>query len=204
MNPLAKVSMVILTTGFFLSSVVGLFTPSQEDTVRQFAVDEHPIPDPYTNWLEQVQKTQKDSVFVLDRNVEFDQRDRYCMQKNVYHEARGEALAHQKDIVWVTLNRVDLEHYPDNVCEVVWQPSQYSWTITNSNEIPHFPDPIEEQAWYTAGKIVDEVFIQYRLYYPDPTHGADHYHADHIMPHWADPSRITKTSGSHIMYSLYD
>jgi len=55
--------------------------------------------------------------------------DRYCLQQNIFFEARNQSTLGQAAVAWVTLNRVESTRYPDTICEVVWQKSQFSWTI---------------------------------------------------------------------------
>ena len=66
-----------------------------------------------------------------------------CLALNIYHEARGEPLIGQEMVASVTLNRVASPLYPDNVCDVVYQPRQFAWTAD--------PPPVTDtQAFYTA------------------------------------------------------
>ena len=44
-----------------------------------------------------------------------------CLALNIYHEGRGESAKGQSAIAAVTMNRVASKHYPDSICEVVWQ-----------------------------------------------------------------------------------
>ena len=56
-----------------------------------------------------------------------------CLTLNVYHEARGEPFLGQVAVAEVTLNRVDDLRWPDTVCEVVYQPYQFSWTLEDKD-----------------------------------------------------------------------
>ena len=44
-----------------------------------------------------------------------------CMAKNIYFEAAVESTAGQLAVAQVTLNRVKSHHYPNSVCEVVYE-----------------------------------------------------------------------------------
>ena len=44
-----------------------------------------------------------------------------CMAKNIYFEAAVESTAGQLAVAQVTLNRVKSRHYPNSVCEVVYE-----------------------------------------------------------------------------------
>ena len=120
-----------------------------------------------------------------------------CMTANIYHEARGESKKGQYAVAHVTMNRVKHEKFPDTVCEVVFQPKQFSWTHTIKD-----PRPREYQAWRQAQKIALDVMYGN---VPDNTFGAIYYHADYVDPWWAkaDGMFMTRTIGSHIFYN-YD
>lgn len=50
-----------------------------------------------------------------------------CMADMIYFEARGEPIAGQYAVGWVTLNRTTHRNYPSSICGVISQPYQYSW-----------------------------------------------------------------------------
>lgn len=58
-----------------------------------------------------------------------------CLAKNIYFESRGEALAGKLAVAQVTLNRVKHKQFPKTVCEVVYQPRQFSWTANKRQMI---------------------------------------------------------------------
>ena len=120
-----------------------------------------------------------------------------CMTANIYHEARGESVKGQYAVAHVTMNRVHHEQFPDTVCEVVFQPKQFSWTHTIDD-----PRPREYHAWKQARKIAIDVMYGN---VPDNTFDAIYYHADYVDPWWAkaDGMFMTRTIGSHIFYN-YD
>ena len=52
-----------------------------------------------------------------------------CLAKNIYFEARGEPLAGQFAVAYITLNRVEDSRWSDTICEVVYEPGpQFAWT----------------------------------------------------------------------------
>ncbi len=114
-----------------------------------------------------------------------------CIALNIYHEARGEPIKGQAAVAHVTLNRAR-ERQMD-VCDVVFQPAQFSWTI-------HDPKVRDEAAWERALKIAKRV---YHRRIPDPTAGANHYHADYMTPKTWDFRKLSKTAhiGQHIFYT---
>jgi len=73
-----------------------------------------------------------------------------CLAKNIYWEARGSELMDQIRVSTVTMNRV--ADSGKSVCEVVYEPYQFSWT--NGGEPPLvLHNSIEEEAWKQAVEI---------------------------------------------------
>ncbi|GMR17892.1 MAG: hypothetical protein BMS9Abin33_0287 [Gammaproteobacteria bacterium] len=128
-------------------------------------------------------------------------RDLTCLAMNVYHEARSEPKVGQYAVAKVTLNRVASKHYPNTICEVVYQKnwdrirrryvSAFSWT-----ELPpvkHF----ETRAWLKAWKAAKTVYDN-----PDilNLNGALFYHTKSIKPRWAKQKMPAARIGKHIFY----
>ena len=57
-----------------------------------------------------------------------DTQDTICLAKNIYHEARGESLHGRKAVAQVTINRLQSGLFASTICQVVYQPNQFSWT----------------------------------------------------------------------------
>lgn len=124
-----------------------------------------------------------------------------CLALNVYFEARGEPEAGQYAVAEVTMNRVASRHYPDTVCDVVyqrnWDPlrkrlvSAFSWT-----ELTTRPEPKGEE-WERAQRIADEVY--YRRHTPTLA-GVMHFHADYVTPSWSQGRTPVAQIGSHRFY----
>lgn len=75
--------------------------------------------------------------------------DLECLAKNIYFEARGESLDGQLAVGHVTLNRVEDSRWPNTICGVVYQPSQFSWTRNS-------PRVHESEAWEIAEEMAKE------------------------------------------------
>lgn len=59
-----------------------------------------------------------------------------CLVCNCYHESRGEPREDMMAVAKTVLSRKESDSYPDTVCAVVYQPSQFSWTADSySNNI---------------------------------------------------------------------
>ena len=62
--------------------------------------------------------------------------DLQCMADNLFHEAKVDGMRGMEAVASVVMNRVRDPRWPDNVCDVVYQPSQFSWTLkTRLNQL---------------------------------------------------------------------
>ena len=77
----------------------------------------------------------------------------HCLAEAVYHESRGEPLDGQAAVARVVMNRTKFpKQFGSTICEVVYQPGQFSWTAHEKlNFKRHENDPefqvIEERCW---------------------------------------------------------
>lgn len=119
--------------------------------------------------------------------------ERECLALNIYHEARGESVIGQIAVAQVTVNRVNHDYFPDTVCEVVWQPHQFSWTGDG------YSDAVEDQSAYSVAlNIADWVL---RGEEDDPTNGSLFYHANWVNPSWTSSLDRDTQIGIHIFYT---
>lgn len=115
-----------------------------------------------------------------------------CLALNLYHEARGEGPEGMLAVGVVTLNRVAHPDWPDDVCAVVYQPSQFSWTRGN-------PPVNEPQAWRLAEAIAQEMLDGEADSPLD--HTALFFHASSVQPRWASRMARLGRIGNHIFYA---
>jgi len=139
-------------------------------------------------------------------STEYTEEDITWLSKNIYFEARNQEIEGQFAVLFVTLNRVADNRFPNTVKEVVLQAQ------LNSNLIP-VRDKCQF-SWYCDGKkdIIDDMktfaeirkmvltFLQSNSIMYDITNGATHYHADYVHPKWAKDKTKTITIGNHIFY----
>lgn len=121
-----------------------------------------------------------------------DVKEHECLAMNIYHESRGERVEGQIAVAQVTINRVNHKEWPSSICEVVYQPYQFSWTHLIKD-----PSPIEAKAWSDAKVIARDVMIGN---VEDPSKGAVFYHANWVNPDWADQMELSKVIGNHLFY----
>jgi len=121
--------------------------------------------------------------------------EKTCLAQNIYFESRGESDVGQEFVAWVTLNRVLSNDFPNTICDVVWQPSQFSWTHDDKSDTPK-----DAAALATAQAIADEVLAAYGVD-RDPTEGATYFHATGVKPDWRVRfDRVVQIDG-HIFYA---
>jgi spore germination cell wall hydrolase CwlJ-like protein len=122
-----------------------------------------------------------------------------CLALNVYHEARSEPVVGQYAVAHVTINRVQSNRWPNDVCKVVKQGyrkgrhrCQFSWYCDGKSDKPY-----EELAWAKSLIVADNVLSGRIL---DITYGATHYHARYVRPYWSKKLLKTVAYGSHKFY----
>ena len=129
-----------------------------------------------------------------------------CLAMNLYHETRGETLAGNIAVGYVTMNRVADPRYPDTICGVVHQAKYHGWDLVN---------PIKNRcqfSWYCDGlsdtpqdgkAMLESVLIAKHIMagtVTDISEGATHYHATYVNPYWADDMTVVLEVGQHIFY----
>lgn len=119
-------------------------------------------------------------------------KDIHCLAQNIYHEARSEPLGGQVAVAQVTINRVKATNFKKSVCQIVFQPSQFSWTLNKRLKIR------DTKAWKTSLVIAKAVLTNsVRL----PNFTATHYHTKQVNPRWNRNMEVLAVIGSHIFYA---
>lgn len=134
-----------------------------------------------------------------------------CLATNIYFEARGESVEGQKAVAFVTLNRVDNNKFPNDICSVVYQAKHSEWWAEHKDRLV----PIRNQcqfSWYCDGKSdrIRNSSDYQRLYtlaaevitgrHEDNTDGALWYHANYVRPDWRLAYDKTVDIDAHIFY----
>ncbi len=114
-----------------------------------------------------------------------------CMAVAVYFEARGEPLEGQYAVAQVVANRVEDRRYPDNVCDVVFEPRAFSFTHDGlSDALP------ANKAGDVALQVAQDILST--VSYPI---SSTHYHAKYVKPYWKNHFDLDITIGGHIFYT---
>ena len=114
-----------------------------------------------------------------ETHPEYTEQDVLCLAKNIYHEARGQEVDGQYAVAFVTVNRVNHANFPNTICDVVYQPYQFSWTHQNMKL--DLSNKIERAAWEVVTEIALEVLNE-QVY--NDMYGVTHYHATSVNPEW--------------------
>lgn len=129
--------------------------------------------------------------------AEADPVDIDCLARNMYFEARGEPQNGLLAVAYVTMNRVSSEFFPNAICDVVYEPRQFSWTFDNYSNTPP-----QNQTWEEIYKLAEQFIISYpSLKNYDFTEGSIYFHADYVNPRWSSSVNRVIQIGSHIFYN---
>jgi spore germination cell wall hydrolase CwlJ-like protein len=126
-----------------------------------------------------------------------EQKQKKLLALNMYHEARGEGVAGMQMVGEVTLNRVNRPEFPDTICAVIYQRSQFSWVRGKKN---HHPG--EKESWELALEIADDLLQGEANLYDN---GATHFMASSLLknpPKWARNFGHVATLGKHTFYEM--
>lgn len=117
-----------------------------------------------------------------------------CAALNLYHESRSESDMANVMVMAVVLNRVNDSRYPDTICEVVFQPKQYSWTHDKLSDKVY-----NKEQYLRLYKLVEKVMLN-KEFVLEMSEGVTHYHTTKIHPFWADSLKYVTTLDKHKFY----
>ena len=129
--------------------------------------------------------------FILRADADSRDRALECLTQAVYYEAATEGADGQRAVAQVVLNRMRHPGFPSSVCGVVYQgaelPTGCQFTFTCDGSLARQPIP---SIWSRARKIAMEALSGHVF---APVGHATHYHADYVLPYWADsaPMRLS-------------
>lgn len=125
-------------------------------------------------------------------------RSLQCMTSAIYYEAGNEPTDGQRAVAQVILNRVRHPEYPHTVCGVVFQGAerrtgcQFSFTCDGSLQRQPAALSWMRSQGVAAAALSGAVYA--------PVGWATHYHADYVVPYWAQKLQKLATIGHHIFY----
>ena len=137
-------------------------------------------------------------------------KQRECLAKNIYFEARNEPFAGQFAVAMVTLNRVNDKQFPNSICDVVYQGlhyasghpkrdrCQFSWYCDGRDDTVK-----NKRAYKQSDKIAFLAIESYNAIKTkglDITEGARYYHTYEVNPRWSKTFPKVGRIGDHIFY----
>ncbi len=121
-----------------------------------------------------------------------------CLTRAIYYEAASEPDDGKRAVAQVVLNRVRHPAFPNSICDVVNQGSSRAtgcqFTFMCDGSLNRKP---QTGVWMRSRRIAVEALNG--AVYP-PVGMATHYHADWVLPYWADSVTKVATVGAHIFY----
>ena len=114
-----------------------------------------------------------------------------CLAGTVYFESKGESLAGQLAVAEVVINRKNSPRFPNSICGVVYQKSQFSFV--RGGKMPAINK--DSKGWRNAVAIAH---IAMNEHWESPVKGSLFFHSTYVSPGW----RLTRTGtiGNHIFY----
>lgn len=123
-----------------------------------------------------------------------------CLTQAVYYEAASEGFAGGQAVAQVVLNRVRHRGFPNTVCGTVYQGSDRTtgcqFTFACDGSLARIVLPV---LWARSRKIAGNALAG-RVF--AAIGQSTHYHADYVLPYWADSLDKVAVIGRHIFYRL--
>ncbi|MEH6791021.1 cell wall hydrolase [Parasphingorhabdus sp.] len=104
-------------------------------------------------------------------------KEMQCLAGTVYFESKGETLQGQLAVARVVLARVESSRFPDSICGVVFQRSQFSFV--RGGKMP--PIRTSQRHWHDAVAIAK---IAMNDGWESSAEGALFFHARYVSPGW--------------------
>ena len=125
--------------------------------------------------------------------VDYKDEDLDCLSRNIYFEAGNQSSIGKLAVGLVVMNRVASKKYPDTICGVVNQRSQFSWVDDGKSDVPK-----NDNAWKVSQNLSRDIlegkanFINFD--------DVMHYHADYVSPSWSKRMQQVAQIDQHIFY----
>lgn len=120
-----------------------------------------------------------------------------CMAVAIFFEARAEPIVGMEAVANVIINRVEDSRYPDTVCDVVWEPYQFSFTHDGLTDDPEAHTGYQDKiAWVTSQEVAKAALRGDLLGIT-----STHYHATNVLPYWTKHYSKDGQVGDHIFYT---
>ena len=119
-----------------------------------------------------------------------------CLATAIFFEARDQPITGQEMVADVIMNRVEHKRFPNNVCDVVYQPSAFSFTLVPHDMETH-KAPADVEAKGLAIKLAKDYIEGGKRLGITSTH----YHTLEVSPFWANAFTVDGVVGDHVFYT---
>ena len=116
-----------------------------------------------------------------------------CLARNIYFEAANQSQIGKLAVGLVVMNRVSSKRYPNSICDVVNQRSQFSWVNDGKSDTPK-----NDRAWKISQKLARDI-LEGKAEFID-FDDVTHYHADYVSPKWSQSMNQVAQIDQHIFY----
>ena len=196
---------VILVGGSFLGGVYYGKDLAKEMKLRQankivFETAKPPPPAPQLH-LHYYQPAPDTPGKKKNKLQAYSDAEKYCMAQNIYFEAGNQSPLGKLAVGLVVMNRVADSRFPDTICGVIKQKSQFSWVNNGKSNEPE-KDWVWDESVRIAGDVLksDPEFLQFITRYLGGWTGLTNYHADYVSPDWSAKMEEVVTVDQHIFY----
>ena len=120
-----------------------------------------------------------------------------CLATAIFFESGNQPLEGKYAVAAVIMNRVESRHYPNDICAVVNQRSQFSFTNDGKSD-----DMFLHTSYYDAIAVQHSLAVAENIVmgYNPIDISAVNYHADYVTPYWASSMVHEVVMGDHIFY----
>lgn len=132
---------------------------------------------------------------------ELEVSETFCLAQNIWFESRNTSYEDRILVGLTTLNRVRDRRYSETICEVVWEPNQFSWTNDGKPDSIDVTNPLNMDSW---NEIVKLSILLQAGFIEDKSNGATYYHAHYVNPKWAKEKVILANTDGHRFYRSKD
>jgi spore germination cell wall hydrolase CwlJ-like protein len=132
----------------------------------------------------------------------FSKKEQACLANAIYFEARSESLRGQAAVAQVVLNRVRNPAYPDSICGVVYQNSDWRNACQFSFACDGRKDAVTEPSHYKTAQDIAMAVTAGKIFLPE-VGSSTHYYANYVHPGWARSMHKMVKIGLHIFYRTY-
>lgn len=121
-----------------------------------------------------------------------------CLAAAIFFESRSQPLQGQYAVAKVVMNRVESHRWPDNICDVVFQPKQFSFTHDGkSDKYWIYDSNVGDRQAIDIAETVAKSVLKGDVINSTSTH----YHATYVKPFWSQLYHLDGRIGSHIFYT---